>query len=65
MYQVEDLAKYDYFASLLNNNKLEYIIDSLTGAIARKYIIEFVKELINKKIPFTMTICIIDIFKII
>ena len=63
MYQVEDLAKYDYFASLLNNNKLEYIIDSLTGAIARKYIIEFVKELINKKIPFTMAILDLDDFK--
>ncbi len=63
MYSENQLMKYDYFKKLLEKNKLEYILDSLTGAIGRKYILEFVKELISNKIQFTMAIVDLDYFK--
>ena len=61
MYAKEDLAKYDYF----KNIDLEYVNDSLTEVISRPYILGFAKNLIEKKIPFAMTIIDIDNFKLV
>ncbi len=63
MYSEKQLTKYEYFNNLLKNNKLEYILDSLTGAISRKYILEFVEKLIEAKTHFTMAIVDLDYFK--
>ena len=43
MYSKEQLMKIEYFNNLLKSNKLEYIVDSLTGLINRKYILDYVK----------------------
>ena len=59
MYNSSQLSKYEYFKDLLENNKIEYIIDSLTGLVSRKYMIEFVNDLIKRKITFRMAIIII------
>ena len=63
MYSLEQLEKYDYFKNLLKTNKLDYVLDSLTGVISRRYILEFVKELIKNDIHFTMAIVDLDYFK--
>lgn len=55
------LTKYQYF----NDLNEELILDSLTGTVSRKYIIEFVKELIENKISFTLSILDLDNFKLI
>ncbi len=63
MYTIEELERYDYFKELLKDNKIEYLLDSLTGVIQRQYMIEFVKHLIDNKIEFTMAILDLDSFK--
>ena len=63
MYSINDLNKYEYFTKLLSDNKIEYVLDPLTGVIARKYILDFVKTLIIDKTPFTMAILDLDNFK--
>ncbi|MBQ9384106.1 MAG: GGDEF domain-containing protein [Ruminiclostridium sp.] len=63
MYKVEQLKKYKYFAELLENAKLEHIIDPLTGLIARPYILGFAKSLIGDNIPFTFGMLDLDNFK--
>lgn len=63
MYSLEQLEKYDYFKNILKTNKLDYVLDSLTGVISRRYILEFVKELIKSDIHFTMAIVDLDYFK--
>ena len=59
MYTYEDLAKYDHFKDV----NIDYALDSLTGVLARSYILSFAKELIKDKVPFTMCIMDIDNFK--
>lgn len=63
MYNAEDLQKYPYFNNLLSKNDLENIIDPLTGVVNRRYMLEFVEDLISKKKPFTMAILDLDDFK--
>ena len=63
MYSKDNLKKYEYFNKLLRDNKIDYILDSLTGTISRKYILDFVKSLIIEKTPFTMAILDLDNFK--
>ena len=33
MYTEEKLRNSDYFSLVLNNNKIEYVVDSLTGLV--------------------------------
>ena len=61
MYTYDDLVKYDYF----KNIDLEHALDSLTGVLARGYILGFAQKLIDDKVPFTMCIMDIDNFKLI
>ena len=63
MYSIEELEKYDYFKELLKINKIEYLLDSLTGLLQRQYIIDFIAELIKDKKEFTMAILDLDFFK--
>ena len=63
MYSASDLTKYNYFFKLLENNKFEYIIDALTGLINRKYMLEYVRYLIDTKTQFYMSIVDLDNFK--
>ncbi len=61
MYTYEDLAKYDYFKGV----DIEHALDSLTGVLARGYILGFAQKLIEDKVPFAMCIMDIDNFKLI
>lgn len=63
MYTVEALKKYKYFKALTRFINLDYLLDPLTGLISRKYMIEFIHELIKENIPFTMAIMDLDNFK--
>ena len=63
MYKIEQLIKYHYFADLLEKTGLDHITDSLTGLIARPYIIGFAKSLIAEKIPFSLAMIDLDNFK--
>ncbi|MBQ3842482.1 MAG: GGDEF domain-containing protein [Ruminiclostridium sp.] len=65
MYGTEQLIKYHYFAELLETTGSEYITDSLTGLIARPYILGFVKSLIADNTPFSFVILDLDNFKFI
>ncbi len=59
MYKLSDIIKYDFFKNLDYN----YLLDSLTGVISRGYIINFAKDLIKHKTPFSIVIVDIDNFK--
>ena len=61
LYTIDDLIKEDYFKEV----NLEYVLDSLTGVIARPYILGFAKDLIKKNIKFSMSIMDIDNFKLV
>lgn len=63
MYTEETLSKYKYFKSLSKFIKIEYLLDPLTGLVNRKYMVEFIKELINDNVPFTMAMLDLDNFK--
>lgn len=65
MYTKESLSKYPYFEKVLQQQKLENVLDSLTGLVTRRYIIEFAQSLIKEKIPFTFAILDLDHFKFI
>ena len=63
MYQKEQLIKYRYFEQLLKEKELSYILDPLTGLIARTYMIGFTKSLIEEGISFSYGIIDLDNFK--
>ncbi len=63
MYTEEKLKNSDYFSDILKVNKIEYVVDSLTGLINRKYMLEYIKHLIDNNIPFSMAIVDLDDFK--
>lgn len=59
MYKFNDLKKYEYFKKM----DLNYIFDSLTGVVARQYILDFARSLVSDKIPFAMAMLDLDNFK--
>ena len=63
LYTSEKLRKHPYFDKLLDEIRLEEILDSLTGVVSRAYIISYAKSLIERGIPFTFTIFDLDNFK--
>lgn len=63
MYLEKDLLVSKYFSNILKKNKIEYILDPLTGLVNRKYMLDFIKYLIDKKLPFSMAILDLDFFK--
>ena len=65
MYTEDKLRKFPYFAKELENTKIEYILDTLTGVVSRAYIIGFAKSLIAEGTPFSFIIIDLDNFKFI
>jgi len=63
MYSAEYLARYPFFRALLPDTPLAVMHDSLTGLIARPYILRFIRALIDEKTPFVLGIIDLDNFK--
>ena len=63
MYSAEYLARYPFFRELLPTTPLSVMHDSLTGLIARPYILRFIHSLIDSKAPFVMGMVDLDNFK--
>lgn len=52
-----------YNVDVLKNKELDIILDDLTKVVSRPYIISYVKDLIEKKLPFSMLMLDVDNFK--
>ena len=63
MYSAEDLSAYPFFREVLKASSLPTIHDSLTGLIARPFMLRFVQSLIQDRKPFTLMIVDLDNFK--
>ena len=63
MYSAENLARYPFFEKLLQKEGLNNVLDSLTGLVARKPFETFIRDLTDKRIPFTMGMLDLDNFK--
>ena len=63
MYQAEYLSTFPYFQHVLENVPLTSVHDSLTGLISRKYMLEFIHDLISRQVHFTLAIIDLDNFK--
>lgn len=63
MYSREQLRKYSYFDKLIDEVRMDEILDSLTGIVSRAYILDFAKALIAARTPFTFCIIDLDNFK--
>ncbi|MCR4764101.1 MAG: GGDEF domain-containing protein [Lachnospiraceae bacterium] len=65
MYTKQQLSQFPYFRELLGEHEMSDILDSLTGLIARPFIIGFVRSLIESNRQFTFGIIDLDNFKFI
>lgn len=65
MYTKEQLSKYPYFEQLFRSKDVSNIVDSLTGLISRRYMLEFIQDLAENGIPFTLALLDLDNFKFI
>jgi diguanylate cyclase (GGDEF)-like protein len=63
MYTSEYLARYPFFRQLLEEMPAPAMHDSLTGLIARPFILRFIQALIEERTPFAMAIVDLDNFK--
>lgn len=63
MYTSEYLSRYPFFSDLLETMSLPSIHDSLTGLIARPFILRFIQALIAEGRPFAAAIVDLDNFK--
>ncbi|MGX8699352.1 MAG: GGDEF domain-containing protein [bacterium] len=63
MYSREYLSSFSFFRTLLENDGLASIHDSLTEVISRGFILQFVRELIQSGTPFTLAMVDLDNFK--
>ena len=63
MYDEKTLGKYPYFEQLMKTMDRSSYIDSLTGLIARRYMMGFIRSLLEKEIPFTLAMIDLDNFK--
>lgn len=63
LYSIDDLRKIPYFDRLLDDTGLNDVLDTLTGVIARGYILDFAKSLMVSKTPFTFAMIDLDNFK--
>ena len=63
MYRREQLTIYPFFRDNLENRRLSDVLDPLTGIVSRRYMIAFVKDLIERNIPFTFGMIDLDNFK--
>ena len=63
MYTEEYLRTYSFFDRQLTDTSCAMLHDSLTGLIARHWIVQFVHSLIDENTPFTLVILDLDNFK--
>ena len=63
MYEQAMLEQYPYFRGLMQRMSLSSFHDSLTGLVARPFLLEFVRSLILEQRPFTLAIIDLDNFK--
>lgn len=63
MYTREQLTVYPFFKANLENRRISDVLDPLTGIVSRRYMIGFVKDLIERNIPFTFGMIDLDNFK--
>lgn len=65
MYTKEQLLKYPYFEEVFKSGDASNVVDSLTGLISRRYMLEFIQNLVENKVPFTLALLDLDNFKFI
>lgn len=65
MYTKEQLIKYPYFEEVFKSGDASNVVDSLTGLVSRRYMLEFIQNLVENKVPFTLAILDLDNFKFI
>lgn len=65
MYTKEQLLKYPYFEEVFKSGDVSNVVDSLTGLVSRRYMIEFIQNLVENKVPFTLALLDLDNFKFI
>lgn len=65
MYTKEQLLKYPYFEEVLKSRDISSVVDSLTGLISRRYILEFIQSLVKDNVPFSLALLDLDNFKFI
>ena len=63
MYTKEQLSKYPYFEEVFKSRDVSNVVDSLTGLVSRRYMVEFIQDLVVNKIPFTLALLDLDNFK--
>lgn len=65
MYTREQLAKYPYFEEIFRSGDAGNVVDSLTGLLSRRYMVEFIQHLVANNVPFTLALLDLDNFKFI
>lgn len=65
MYSKEQLSKYPYFEEMFKSEDVSNVVDSLTGLLSRRYIVEFIQHLVENKVPFSLALLDLDNFKFI
>ncbi len=65
MYTKEQLLKYPYFEEIFKSRDVSNVVDSLTGLVSRRYMLEFIQNLVENKVPFTLALLDLDNFKFI
>ncbi len=63
MYHANDLNIYPFFREDLEGYPIGAVLDSLTGVVSRAFILQFMQDLIERKIPFTVGLVDMDNFK--
>ena len=65
MYTEQQLSCYPYFKRAFEKDRINYVLDPLTGLVSRQYILGFVRSLIDAGTPFTFGMLDLDNFKFI
>ena len=65
MYTREQLSKYPYFQEVFQSKDISHVVDSLTGLVSRRYMVEFIQDLTERQVPFTLALLDLDNFKFI
>ena len=65
MYTKEQLSKYPYFEEVFQSGDASNVVDSLTGLVSRRYMVEFIQHLVDNRVPFTLALLDLDNFKFI
>ena len=65
MYSEEQLSRYPFFKRAFEKDRINYVLDALTGLVSRQYILGYVRSLIEEGTPFTFGMLDLDNFKFI